>query len=131
MKTLLLRITDLSTLAGLCPRKLREVAGLGGAALWPGGRRFYLRPVAEHILHGCPLSNPFGAEPRLPMLHRAQVREWLGLTDSQLDHLLTHTDEAKLCFRATANSQRLFRTHRLRELLTPLCPATLLSSSSS
>lgn len=91
MTSALIRITALADETELEARKLRHITALGGGELWPGSRRWYLRSQADHVLSGRPLSSgPYGALPSQPLLYRAQVCEWLGLTDSQFTHMLRH-----------------------------------------
>ena len=91
----LIRISALSKETQLTARKLRHIAALGGAELWPGSRKWFLRSQADHVLSGRPLSSgPYGVLPSQPLLYRAQVCEWLGLTDSQYTHMLRHLPAA-------------------------------------
>lgn len=109
----LIRIAALATETKLPARKLRIIAGLGGAELWPGSRRWYLRSIADHVLHERPLSfGTYGELPAQPLLHRAQTCDWLGITDDQFTHMLRHLPKPALqavCLPILTCKKRMYR----------------------
>ena len=125
--TALVSITRLARLTELPARKLRHIEGMGGGELWPGSRRWYLRSVADHVLHGKPLSPaPYGVLPAQPLLHRAQVCDWLGITEDQFSHMLhrlTKPQRKLVCLPILTGKKKMYRRDQIcGELLAALLP---------
>jgi hypothetical protein len=123
----LLRFGELLTLAGLSEWTLRQIiatGALGGAPLWPGGHRYFLRSVADHVLFGLPLpSCPFGLEPKPCLLRRADVLAWTGLREKQFRRIMAHGLLAGETSRTRAGGKTHFRKAIIRTaLFMPLLP---------
>ena len=122
----ILRFAQLRAWSGLPERTLGEIIAtgtLGGASLWPGGRRYFLREVARHVLLAAPLpASPFGAEPEPELLRICDVCAWTGLTEAQFRWIESHGLAAGRTLRP--NGKRLYVKAHLRTVLFhPLLPA--------
>lgn len=121
----LCRFGQLRAWCGLPERTLRDIAEtgrLGGAALWPGGKRFYLREIAGHVLLGAPFPvSPYGAEPLPALLRLADVLEWTGLHEDQF----RWAEERLAIGRALRpGGKQLYAKHLIRAaFFAPLLPA--------
>lgn len=125
----LLRFGQLRQWCGLNERALLDLVAdgkMGGAALWPGGKRFFLRTVARHVLFGAPLpSCLFGAEPEPELLRVYDVLTWTGLREDQFRWAERHLPPG-LTLLTAAGGKRLYRKHAIRaHLFVPLLPVSL------
>lgn len=121
----LLRFGEVRDWTGLGERTLSEIIGtgsLGGAVLWPGGRRFFLREVCRHVLFAAPLpSLPFGSEPEPELLRVCDVLAWTGITERQFRWIERHGLTGGRTLRPTA--KRHYPKAIIRaQLFTPLLP---------
>jgi hypothetical protein len=122
----LLRLSAVAEWAALPERTVRDFAAdgrLGGAALWPGGRRYFLREVVRTVLFGAPLSPcPFGAEPVPELLRVFDVLEWTGLREPQFRWAERHGVAGGQTLHP--NAKRLYPKHQIRAVFfAPLLPA--------
>lgn len=121
----LLRYGDLLEWSELGERALCGLiatGSLGGAELWPGGRRFYLREIARHVLFAAPLpSLPFGPEPEAELLRLWDVLAWTGLHKDQWRRIKAHGFP-----RVTLSGGHChYRRHEIRtRVFHPLLPAS-------
>lgn len=128
----LLRFGEVLDWIELPERALLEIVAtgqLGGAALVPGGRRFYLREVCRHVLFAAPFpSSPFGAEPQRPLLRIAEVLAWTGLHEEQFRRL--ERRGLALGQPLTPAGKRYYRKDLIRsQLFTPLLPTSWASAT--
>lgn len=129
----LLRFGDVLGWTGLSEWTLGEIittGQLGGAALWPGGRRFFLREVCRHVLFAAPLpSLPFGTEPEPELLRVCDVLAWTGLTEKQFRRIERHGLGGGRPF-IRANAKRHYPKAAIRaHLFTPLLPTSWASTA--
>lgn len=128
----LLRFGQLRAWCALPERTLRDIAAtgkLGGAELWPGGRRFYLKAVAAHVLFGAPVSpSPFAPEPIPELLRVRDILDWTGLTEDQFRWAEQHSIAGHLVLRPGAKRlypKILIRRNFFERLLPAECENTI------